>query len=123
MRYELMRLLQLVFSLSLMFGAFAAGLAAGWYRWGRTGARAAGDDALRPGPSLFSSAPGFAATSGPPADAAAAVPVPPRAVPGAPVAPAVDLREAPRPHATFAPGALPSPFAPAAAPVQEEHVR
>jgi hypothetical protein len=35
MRYEVMRLLQLVFSLSLMFVAFMGGLFVGWRRWGR----------------------------------------------------------------------------------------
>ncbi|MFZ4517873.1 MAG: hypothetical protein ACOYOP_05770 [Microthrixaceae bacterium] len=121
MRYELMRLLQLVFSLSLMFGAFAAGLAAGWYRWGRTGTPAGDEVASHSGPTLFSADPGFAAAAAEaPAGPPVAVPVPPRPVL---VAPEVDLREAPRPHATFAPGALPAPFAPAAAPVHEEHVR
>lgn len=36
MRYEMVRLAQLIFALSLMFGAFLAGLAVGWLRWGRT---------------------------------------------------------------------------------------
>ena len=36
MRYELVRLAQLVFALSMMFGAFLCGLAIGWLRWGRT---------------------------------------------------------------------------------------
>jgi hypothetical protein len=35
MRYELVRLAQLVFALSMMFGAFLCGLAIGWLRWGR----------------------------------------------------------------------------------------
>ena len=35
MRYEMVRLAQLVFALSLMFGAFLAGLTIGWLRWGR----------------------------------------------------------------------------------------
>jgi hypothetical protein len=35
MRYEMIRLAQLVFALSLMFGAFLGGLAVGWLRWGR----------------------------------------------------------------------------------------
>jgi hypothetical protein len=35
MGYELMRLVQLVFALSLMFGAFLAGIGVGWLRWGR----------------------------------------------------------------------------------------
>lgn len=34
-RYELIRLAQLMFALALMFGAFSAGLAIGWWRWGR----------------------------------------------------------------------------------------
>lgn len=34
MRYEVMRLLQFVFSLSLIVGAFAGGLYVGWRRWG-----------------------------------------------------------------------------------------
>ncbi|MHB1140058.1 MAG: hypothetical protein ACYC2O_13965, partial [Microthrixaceae bacterium] len=33
MRYEAMRLLQFLFSLTLIVGAFAAGVLAGWYRW------------------------------------------------------------------------------------------
>lgn len=36
MRYELIRVAQLVFALATMFGAFLAGLAIGWLRWGRT---------------------------------------------------------------------------------------
>ena len=35
MRYELVRVAQLVFTLAVMFGAFSAGLAAGWLHWGR----------------------------------------------------------------------------------------
>ena len=35
MRYEMVRLAQLVFALSLMFAAFLGGLAIGWLRWGR----------------------------------------------------------------------------------------
>ena len=35
MRYEVMRLLQFVFSLSLMFAAFMGGMFVGWRRWGR----------------------------------------------------------------------------------------
>ena len=35
MRYEMVRLAQLVFALSLMFGAFLGGLTIGWLRWGR----------------------------------------------------------------------------------------
>jgi len=35
MRYELVRVAQLVFTLVVMFGAFSAGLAAGWLHWGR----------------------------------------------------------------------------------------
>ena len=37
MRYEVMRLLQFVFSLALMFGAFLGGMFVGWRRWGRRG--------------------------------------------------------------------------------------
>lgn len=33
MRYEAMRLLQFLFSLALIVGAFAVGVLAGWYRW------------------------------------------------------------------------------------------
>ncbi len=33
MRYEAMRLLQFLFSLTLIVGAFAAGVLAGWWRW------------------------------------------------------------------------------------------
>jgi hypothetical protein len=35
MRYELVRLAQLVFALTMMFGAFVCGLTIGWLRWGR----------------------------------------------------------------------------------------
>ena len=35
MRYEVMRLLQFVFSLSLIFAAFLGGMFVGWRRWGR----------------------------------------------------------------------------------------
>ncbi len=35
MRYEVIRLLQFVFSLSLVLGAFIGGLYFGWRRWGR----------------------------------------------------------------------------------------
>jgi hypothetical protein len=35
MRYEMLRLAQLAFALSLMFGAFLGGIAVGWLRWGR----------------------------------------------------------------------------------------
>ena len=35
MRYELIRLAQLVFALGLMFGAFLVGLGVGWWRWKR----------------------------------------------------------------------------------------
>jgi hypothetical protein len=35
MRYEMIRLAQLVFALALMFGAFIGGLTIGWLRWGR----------------------------------------------------------------------------------------
>lgn len=33
MRYEAMQLLQFLFTLALIVGAFAVGLLAGWYRW------------------------------------------------------------------------------------------
>ncbi len=36
MRYEVMRLLQFVFSLALMFAAFMGGMFVGWRRWGRS---------------------------------------------------------------------------------------
>lgn len=36
MRYELIQLAQLLFALSLMFGAFLGGLAVGWWRWGKS---------------------------------------------------------------------------------------
>jgi hypothetical protein len=35
MRYELIRVAQLVFALSLIGGAFLAGLGIGWWRWGK----------------------------------------------------------------------------------------
>jgi hypothetical protein len=34
-RYDMIRLGQLIFALSLMFGAFLGGLFVGWLRWGR----------------------------------------------------------------------------------------
>ncbi len=34
-RYEAVRLAQLVFALSMMFGAFLGGIAVGWLRWAR----------------------------------------------------------------------------------------
>lgn len=37
MRYQLIQLMQLLFALSLIFGAFAGGIAVGWLRWGRGG--------------------------------------------------------------------------------------
>lgn len=37
MRYEAMRLLQFMFSLCLILGAFLGGLYVGWRRWGRPG--------------------------------------------------------------------------------------
>lgn len=40
MRYELIQLAQLVFALTVMFGAFLAGLGLGWRRWGRPARRA-----------------------------------------------------------------------------------
>lgn len=52
MRYELIRLAQLAFALALMFGAFLAGLGAGWWRWRRDAAGSApsrrGDGAGEP---------------------------------------------------------------------------
>ena len=44
MRYEMIRLAQLVFFLMVMFGAFLGGLAVGWYRWGRAPDREQGLD-------------------------------------------------------------------------------
>ena len=35
MRYEVVRLLQFVFSMCLVLGAFGGGLLLGWHRWGR----------------------------------------------------------------------------------------
>lgn len=40
MPYELIQLAQLAFALSLMFGAFLAGLGLGWWKWGRPAQRA-----------------------------------------------------------------------------------
>jgi hypothetical protein len=39
MRYQVIQLIQLLFALALIFGAFMGGIAVGWWRWGR------GDDA------------------------------------------------------------------------------
>ena len=41
MRYELIRLAQLVFALAIMFGAFLAGVGVGWWRWRRDAAGSA----------------------------------------------------------------------------------
>lgn len=49
MRYEMIRLAQLVFFLFVMFAAFLGGLAIGWYRWGRQTEEQPGLD-LRDGP-------------------------------------------------------------------------
>jgi hypothetical protein len=50
MRYEMLRLAQLVFALSLMFGAFLGGIAVGWLRWGRQRADEADEIRLVPPP-------------------------------------------------------------------------
>lgn len=39
MRYEAMRMLQFLFSLALIVGAFAVGVLAGWYRWAPRGTK------------------------------------------------------------------------------------
>lgn len=83
MRYELMRLVQLAFSLAVMFSAFAGGLAAGWYRWGRRSVGGAELPSAAPPGELFTPDPGFPPSS------------------------EVDLRDEVPIHATFAPGALP----------------
>lgn len=35
MRYQVIQLIQLLFALSLIFGAFIGGIVVGWWRWGR----------------------------------------------------------------------------------------
>lgn len=35
MRYQVIQLIQLLFALALIFGAFMGGIALGWWRWGR----------------------------------------------------------------------------------------
>lgn len=35
MRYQLLQLIQLMFALSLILGAFIGGVTVGWWRWGR----------------------------------------------------------------------------------------
>ena len=121
MRYELMRLLQLAFSLALMFGAFLGGLALGWYRWGRRPAAPGQPTRSRgeaPATELFTPDPDF-----PPSDATS----PQHGPDGPPVAELpvadLDLRDAVRPHATFAPGALPARSGQAAFRTQEEPSR
>jgi hypothetical protein len=44
MRYQVIQLIQLLFALLLIFGAFMAGIAVGWWRWGRGGNVAATGD-------------------------------------------------------------------------------
>lgn len=56
MRYQLIQLIQLLFALSLIFGAFIGGVTVGWWRWGRGKAafpRGRGDRSPGPG-TLFS---------------------------------------------------------------------
>jgi hypothetical protein len=50
MPYEMLRLAQLAFALSLMFGAFLGGIAVGWLRWGRERDAAAHDARMVPPP-------------------------------------------------------------------------
>lgn len=53
MRYEMIRLAQFVFFLTMMFGALLAGLAIGWFRWGRRPERSEPDElhrSVRPRP-------------------------------------------------------------------------
>jgi len=114
MRYELMRLLQLAFSLALMFGAFLGGLTLGWYRWGRRPGEAERPPLVPASHTeLFTPDPDFPASPGDDTD-------------GSPAAALtwadLDLRDAARPHATFAPGALPTGNGPAAR-TQEESSR
>lgn len=48
MRYQVIQLIQLMFALSLMFGAFVGGIAVGWWRWGRREEAALTSDRGRP---------------------------------------------------------------------------
>ena len=73
MRYEVMRLLQFVFSLALMFAAFMGGMFVGWRRWGRarpadladTAQERAADQPPDPGPRRDLFAPELDLTWGP----------------------------------------------------------
>ena len=54
MSYQVVELLQLIFALTLMFGAFLGGVAVGWWRWGRVASgRPEGPDPV-PAAGLFS---------------------------------------------------------------------
>jgi hypothetical protein len=62
-RYEAMRLLQFLFSLTLIVGAFAAGVLAGWYRWAPRRTSDTRDDA--PATDVPSPSSGLEASGGP----------------------------------------------------------
>lgn len=48
MRYHLLQLIQLVFALSLILGAFIGGVTVGWWRWGRGRLVASSDEEASP---------------------------------------------------------------------------
>lgn len=54
MSYRVVELLQLIFALALMFGAFLGGLAVGWWRWGRVVADRPATPDPAPAAGLFS---------------------------------------------------------------------
>jgi hypothetical protein len=54
MSYQVVELLQLIFALALMFGAFLGGLAVGWWRWGRVVANRSSAPDPVPAAGLFS---------------------------------------------------------------------
>lgn len=50
MRYQLIQMIQLLFALSMVFGAFVGGITVGWWRWGRGGGVSPRGEGERPAP-------------------------------------------------------------------------